>query len=449
MGVLTACLFSICVFPLTVRAEAVPQAPRDTIEVTGQNDPAQDIPAIQDALDQADTGDTLLLRGVFDLSGCENGFTLNKNITVQGPVNPTRNPAAATQIRNCGPAFVIATSEAEAGTLTIQNLWFREQTALSVLINNSQGPINILSNLFTENTPATAPSDWGIRFAVGSANLISATVEGLVTIEENVVDWSDSAGNDTFEGDDNGFAFAATNLSLTIRNNVINTLGEGIEIEGAFGADTHYLVEGNSLQTLVPPSPLGQVDSPPGSAGEGALGGHPAVIKLHANEGTFSILDNTVDLSGLSTGVCIMATSRNPDALTGKSVNRVDGNNCQMDNQLTGILGGWGSQPPFFNAASMNGTVVTNNLFSGTAQFGIALIDRSLTSVSGPVINSGRSNHFRNNDFSALTAARADIAFDQETYDNFFQSSAADTVINRGSNHILTEYMYMPIAQKN
>lgn len=419
------------------------QASNEAILVSGQNDPVLDIPALQQAFEQAAPGDVVELQGTFDLTGCQGGLVVDKGITIRGTVDPNATPDASAQLINCGPALRVAITSTTAATLTVQQLWFREQTAVSILITGSTSSILIADNRFTDNAPAVSPIGWGLRFAVASSNLLSGTVAGLVTLEDNVVDWGGAPANATFEGDDNGFAFAATDLDIIIRNNEINTLGEGIEIEGGFGADAHYLVEGNRLTTLVPPSPLGLVDSPANSLGEGSLGGHPAVIKLQANEGTFEIRNNVVSMSGEGGGVCMMATSLNPAALAGESVNVIDGNRCEMTGQLAGILGGWGAQAPFFTDASMHGTVVSRNVFTGSADFGIALVDRDLTAFSGLVINSGHANLFDSNDFSEITTAVADVAFDQETYGNRMMARPTDTIASRGSNFVAEQYRYL------
>lgn len=422
---------------------------RNTIFV-GQNDPNVDYTLLEEALAQAEAGDTLHLEGRFDLSGCPSdpvptGLQITKNITISGMSDPNADPSSATQIHGCGPAFIVNNADEAEGALTIQNLWFRDQVALSIEFQNSVNPVTIRGNRFTDNIPLTAGAN-GLRFAVGAAAIGSFELRNLITVEDNHVDFSTYPQNDSFVGDDNGFAFAATDASLIIRNNNINTLGEGIEIEGNFGQDNTYLVEGNVVQTLVPPSLAGTSSGPPGSVAEAKEGGHPAAVKLHANEGTYIVRNNDITLTGLPNGVCMMATTLNSKALAGQELLFIENNRCDMDGQLAAILGAWGQTAPFFTAASLSGAVVSGNTISGSGTVGIGMISRTLVSeVVGSAVNTGHNNRFQNNDFSMFNATIADIGLDPQTYDNFVIGRPGDNIIDLGHNQLFDQFNLLPL----
>ncbi len=219
---------------------------------------------------------------------------------------------------------------------------------------------------------------------------------------------------------------------VNIRNNFINTLGEGIEIEGNLGQDNTYLVEDNVIQTLVPPSPTGESSGPPGSVAEGKEGGHPALIKLHANEGTFIVRNNRASMTGLPYGVCIMATTLNNQALVGEQVLFIMHNECQMTGQLTALLGAWGQTAPFFTGAALSGALVAHNIVSGTGTVGIGMISRTSATSIDSMVNNGHDNHFLLNDFSEFTATNANIGFDPQTHDNLVTTRSAEDIVDLG-----------------
>lgn len=426
--------------------DVAPSPDTPEVTVTGHNDPDLDYDALSAALASTQPGDTLNLEGIFNLSKCGDPLTLDKNITVSGTSDPNDDPATAAQLYGCGPAFIVNNPNSAAGALTIQNIYFRNQAILSIEFRQSVNPVNILNNRFTGVVPADL-NGTNARFAVGVAAIGPFNVEGSFLIEGNLIDWSDYPHNDTFYGDDNGFAFAAADVSVIIRNNSITTLGEAVEIEGNFGQDNTYLVEGNIIHTTVPPSTPGTSSGPPGSVAEGKEGGHPAVIKPIANEGTFIVRNNDVTLSGLPNGVCIMATTLNDKALAGQLVNVIENNKCHLDGQLTALLGAWGQTHPFFDAASLSGAMVSGNIISGNGSVGIAMVSRTLVSENvGSIVNTGHSNIFMDNDFSNFTAENADIGLDPQTYDNYIMARPNDNVVDLGQNFVLNQMHLMPLV---
>lgn len=439
-------LLLLMLTPNQAFAQAAPDDANGDVVIVGQNDPNLDFQTIQDALDQAEDGDTITLDGVFDLSGCGGALLLKKNITITGTSNPNDEPSNASQVHGCGPAFIVNITTTVESALTVQNIHFRDQEAMSIQFQNSVNPVNILNNRFTGNIPLTLPGGAMGRFAVGVAGIGPFAISNLVTVEDNYIDWSDYPHNDLFVGDDNGFAFAAGNMSVIIRNNFINSLGEAIEVEGNFGQENTYLVEGNVVQTLVPPSPSGESNGSPGSVAEGVQGGHPAAVKVHANEGTFIVRDNEISLTGLSFGVCMMATTLNATALAGEQVNIIENNSCSMTGQLAAILGAWGQSSPFYEAASLSGTFVAGNVISGAGAVGIAMINRTAAPLQGTVVNDGHNNHFRLNNFSGFTATNADIGFDSQTTNNVVSVWLTDNIIDLGDNNrILDKLVMMPL----
>ncbi|MDX1414264.1 MAG: hypothetical protein R3293_08730 [Candidatus Promineifilaceae bacterium] len=415
------------------------------IDVEGQNDPEVDYAALEAALMAAQSGDTINLSGIFNLSQCDSALILDKNITITGPTNPNDDPSTAAQLYGCGPALAINDPTPAAGALTIQQIYFRNQDSLAILFEQSVNEVNILGNRFTGTVPSETGGADG-RFAVGAAGLNDFNIGGTIVVEDNVVDFSDYPHNDIFVGDDNGFAFAAASASIVVRNNSITTLGEAVEIEGDFGQENTYLVEGNVIHTAVPPSPAGESSGSPGSVAEGKEGGHPAVIKIIASEGTFIIRNNDVTLTGLPNGVCIMATTLNDRALAGEVVNLIENNTCHLNGQLTALLGAWGQTAPFFEAASLSGTEVSGNVVTGNGTVGIAMVNRTLVSdVIGSVVNTGHNNIFRDNNFSDFNAENADIGLDSATYDNTVIARPGDLVIDLGQNSVLNQLQLLPV----
>ena len=421
-----------------------PLASQTTITVTGQNNAAEDYGALQQALAQAASGDTLQLAGVFDLTGCAQGLLVTKNITITGAGDPNATPETATRIHGCGPAFAIAIPAPAPGALTFQNLYFHAQQPLSIQFQDSANPVNILNNRFTGNIPLNQGGVFA-RFAVGAAAIGGVAITGTITVENNHVDWSDAPDNAAFAGDDNGFAFAAANVSLVIRNNHITTLGEGIEIEGNHGQDNTYLVAGNVVNTQAAPSPAGTASGPVGSVGEALQGGHPAAIKVHANEGVFVVRDNAVTLTGSPSGVCYMATTRHDRAVAGAVVHLFQGNRCSLSGHLAGLLGAWGETVPFFRRASLSGALVTGNSFTGAGALGIALIDRTGAPLLSDVTNVGHNNLILFNSFAGLAATRAHIAFDSRTQNNEIAAWPDDQIADLGDNLLRGGLAFLPL----
>ncbi len=446
---------SLILSPVQVNAGDLPLPissgqPDQSVPVTtvvGQNDPLTDYDLLNDALQAAAPDDTVTLEGTFDLSQCPTPITLDKKLTLTAAADPNADPAQAAQLVGCGPVFNIDLNVSGDASLVIEKLWFRDQIGQSIMIERSLSPLEILNNRFTGVVPLSI-SGSSIRFAVIAAPVGPKSVESTIALQENTIDWSGVPQNDTFVGDDNGFALAGTDASLIIQDNTVITLGEGIEIEGNTGQDNVYLVQGNDVQTMVVPSASGESEGVPGSVAEGKAGGHPAAVKLHSNEGSFTISQNMISLSGLSNGVCIMATTRNDQALNGDRVNIIEENQCMMTGQLAGILGAWGRTEILFPAASLSGALVTDNQFSGSGALGIAMIDRSAVAGGvGAVTNDGHDNVFTKNDFSGFVADTADIGFDSQTVDNTVYPNRGDEVIDLGANQIVY-LQYLPVIFK-
>ncbi len=109
------------------------------VSVVGKNDPEQDYETLKRALEEAEPGDTLNLEGVFDITRCGDPLIVDKNLTISGPSDPNEAPSEAVQIKGCGPAFKVQMTDESEGSLTIQNLYFRDQSRLSIQLANS-GP---------------------------------------------------------------------------------------------------------------------------------------------------------------------------------------------------------------------------------------------------------------------------------------------------------------------
>src|SRR5690606_8591301 len=104
----------------------------------------------------------------------------------------------------------------------------------------------------------------------------------------------------------------------------------------------------------------------------------------------------------------------------------------------------WGESQPFFDAASLSGTLVSGNVISGTGATGIAMVSRTEAPLLSSVVNDGHGNKFLFNDFSNFTATKADIGFDPQTSNNLVVAWPEDQIIDLGQNQILTQRILLP-----
>ena len=90
--------------------------------------------------------------------------------------------------------------------------------------------------------------------------------------------------------------------------------------------------------------------------------------------------------------------------------------------------------PPFY----LQNAVVKNNVFEGTARFGVAFLDWIYTGpgsgeLDNDLVNQGNRNVFYGNDMSRLRASDAALVFWDETHDDCFSGgTGVGAVIDNG-----------------
>ena len=402
------------------------------ILVVGQNDPRKDPQAVRAAVNLGverggDRG-RVVLEGVFDFGDCASCIEINGPVLIEGTSDPSGPApiASATTISSSARApFVIADDSDGTGTIRIERLWFDRSDLIAIEVERLAGGLELENNRFTGITGASG--DRGtLRFAVGGASpgLREGSLRGWFRAVDNHIDTRDVS----FKiGDDNGFAFAKCEFDrIEIRDNRIYTRGEGVEVEGCSNAAAVIEVVGNELITDAAISNLAPLTKSPGLVG---IGGHPAVLKVIGSEASqVLIADNDVTLSGWHTAICIM-----PGLTNRAGTMQIRNNYCQMSGQFAALLAGWAGTPGFFPPFYLQNSVVENNVFEGTAQYGVAFADFAfLPARVADEVNRGNNNLFQGNSFLGLETSQAALYFGPRTRENVFIGDPNGRVIDRG-----------------
>jgi hypothetical protein len=197
---LSKVLIGIGVF-LLAQAMSMGLAESTQTVVTGTNDPANDVKAVQDAVDK---GGEILLKGTFHFGDKGSGI-IKRDVKILGEKSSEGIPA--TKIRGgfrtlLSPLPVQLPPETPGPRISIQNIHFDESNMSPIFIAYSSGA-NISGNKITNVRPLAASPQ--MNFSVGvivGTNMIQpaatrkyqpGAVTGSITIADNDLDMS----NDT------------------------------------------------------------------------------------------------------------------------------------------------------------------------------------------------------------------------------------------------------------
>jgi hypothetical protein len=417
------------------------------VKVHGTGVPAVDRRHIQQAIALGESsGECVLLLGRFNVGFCVWCISITGPVTVSGqadPTGPSPNPGQQTVIRATGGVGSVSVDEppdAPAGLVRIRNLWLRGNNLIGLTMRNFyRGTLEIDHNRVTDIAPRA-----GFRFGIGGGTSVtpgSEVLTGDLVVQNNYVDTTTGR---LVALDDNGIALeGATFSTINLLHNTAITNGESVEIEGSTGSD--YNVTGNVVSTTSHlNSRIAQLVD---TVGYPRLhGGHPAAVKLAGNDvARVTIENNNVTLRGGShTMVCIMQYLAGPSGPAGArqaGSTRISGNSCTMRRHIfAGILGGWAGSGRFFPPGPMDNATVTNNTLTGTASFGISMMDFTVpVDPASNLVNTSNGNLFARNDLSHFTPGVASLYLGPSTHDNTFIGNPHGPVIDHGTNnHIIT-----------
>jgi hypothetical protein len=424
------------------RAAATCHGP--SIKVHGTGVPAMDRRHIQEAITLGETsGQCVLLLGHFNVGFCVLCLKITGPVTLTGeadPTGPSPKPSRLTVIRATGGLGSLAVNEpptARAGLVRVSDLWLRGSTLIGLsIVNFYRGTLLIDHNRVTD-----VRERGRFRFGIGGSPDIfpgSNVLAGNYIVRDNYVD---TTGRPFLPGDDNGIALqGATFTTIDFSHNTVITKGESLEIEASTARTVR--IDGNTVVTR------SRVNSKfaliVNTVGYPRLhGGHPAALKLAANDvADFSITNNDITVGGGSnTSICIMQYMIAPNL----SVHRhrttlISGNHCTMTRIFAGLLAGWAGELPFFAQGSLDNAVINRNTFSGTADFGITMMDFTVPAApANNLVNTSNGDAFTNNDLSAFTSIKggADLYFGPSTHDNTFIGELNGPVVNLGKHNVI------------
>lgn len=419
------------------------------IVVVGQDDPQVDPRAVQAALDQA----TLLpngrvqLQGAFDFSHCDNCVVVRGPVILEGTGDPSGpdepTPAEVTTIKADGsaaPLVVRMVQDYFDGTLVVRRLWFTSGVSLAIKLEQTRGVVELRNNRITGIEPIGPPEDQ-FRFGIGGAGIgpYSGKLVGELHAIGNYIDNRDVPFS---RGDDNGISIAASTFSVVeYRDNRLYTDGESIEIEGLANPDGTIEVVGNDVINAAAVSSLADLTEIVGLP-TGVSGGHPAALKVIGVQAqSVRIEGNTIAVSGYPSAVCIMVGQ---DAFRPLEDGRFEirGNRCTMDGQFAALQAGWAGTVPFFPPFYLDRAIVEDNVFTGTARFGIPFLDWNYIGPGGgalpnDLVNRGHANVFRRNDLTSFQATENGLVFWDNTVDNAFVGDTGGSVIDRGRDNVI------------
>jgi hypothetical protein len=166
-------------------------------------------------------------------------------------------------------------------------------------------------------------------------------------------------------------------------------------------------------------------------------GGHPAALKLAGNDfADFTIVNNDITASGgSSTTVCIMQYMADASVHMTRA-SHIVGNQCHMRGIFAGILGGWAGELPFFAQGTLDNAEVRGNTFTGTAAFGITMMDFVVPRApANDLVNTSHGDTITENDFRRFRPSVASLYLGASTHDNAFVGDPHGPVINLGHNN--------------
>jgi hypothetical protein len=410
------------------------------VEVHATGTPRVDRRNIQHGIDVGEvTGRCVVLVGQFDVGVCVFCLEITGPVTLSGrgdPTVPNPNPRDVTVVQARGGVGLLKVNEpadAPAGLVRVNNIWWRGSTLIGLTMQNfHRGTLQFDHNRVTDVRERAR-----FRFGIGGSTQIlpgSEVLTGDLIVRDNYVD---TTTNPFIPGDDNGIAMQGVAFDrIDISGNTAITNGESLEIEASTGSSV--TIEGNLVSTTR------RIDSifakVVDTVGFPRLhGGHPSALKMAGNDyEEFTIADNAVTVGGgSSTAVCIMQYMADPSQSAHASrTTRIVGNECRMDRIFAGVLGGWAGELPFFPQGTLDDAMVQGNLFTGSAAFGITMMDFVVRAApANDLVNTSHGNQISDNDFTQFAPSRASIYFGASTHDNSFVGDPHGPVINLGHNN--------------
>lgn len=414
--------------------------PQPAITVEATRRPRVNQERIQAAIDAGQaSGRCVVLRGQFDVGVCVFCIQVTGPVTILGqgdPTGPLPNPRAQTVVRATGGVGILGVNQppdGPAGLVRISGIWWRGGTLAGLGIQNFyRGTLQFDHNRVTDVRERAR-----FRFGIaGSSQILpgSDVLTGDLIVRDNYVDMTT---NPFIRGDDNAIALqGATFNTIDFSRNVAISNGESIEIE--FSTGSNYNISDNVISsTRRLDSALANVVNTVGYPD--LHGGHPSAIKMAGNDvANMTIRNNHLTVGGgSSTMVCILQYMADSSASVHDTRStEVSGNRCAMDGIFAGLLGGWAGERPFFPQGTLDDAVVRNNTFTGTAAFGMTMMD--FTVPRAPVndlINTSHGNNITANDFTGFTPSVASLYLGVSTHDNRFEGNPHGPVINLGTNN--------------
>ena len=309
---------------------------------------------------------------------------------------------------------------------------------MAILMEQTRGVVELKNNRITGIEPI-GPPDNQFRFGIGGAAL--GPLSGKLVGELHAIgNYIDSRSVPFMQGDDNGIAMAAASFSfLEYRDNRLYTDGESVEIEGLDNPDAIIEVVGNDIINDGAVSSLADLTEIVGLT-TGVSGGHPAALKvIGVRAKSVLIEDNTIAVSGYPSAVCLMAGADAFQPLEDISF-EIRRNHCTMDGQFAALQAGWAGLLPFYPPFYLRNAIVEDNVFTGTARFGIPFLDWTYIgpgagALPNDVTNRGRTNVFRNNDLTGFAATENGLVFWNSTFDNLFVGATGGSVVDQGTNN--------------
>jgi hypothetical protein len=409
--VLTILSLSACqplVAPEATMDTEMPRAEGAVIEVIPTGDPALDVANVQEAIDRAADGDTVLLKaGVFDFGDWQTnepytGFVvINKGITLTGDgFNEDGTPKTVIQGGNFphkgywdrGEYGVVNFGgNAKGGVL--ENVWLREPHFSGVFITGFNGEYHediTVRNIWVTDISPEIP-DWAQNAAVGRAIDMGATVPdwdvrgpmGTVTIENNVISDANSFLDRTFldpntnepyylgpEGEALTFGTQGAHAiglwmnmaaNFVVRGNTIESQNEGIVLEYVSGSGD-ILVEDNDI--VVGMSSFG----PDLQRGIRITTCDPEEFP-YASERTVVVENNRIQVigSGSESATTQGMLLSNDNGLDGFAATyTVTGNEIDIQDGDAAIV--LGSMNP---VATLRNAQIVDNVIGGTSEYGI------------------------------------------------------------------------------
>jgi len=413
-----------------------------TVRVQATGIPVQDRSDLQLAVDtaQAEHGCALLI-GHFNLGKCLLCVRITAPVTVSGLVDPNQDPNSSnnTVVSTTGGegSFLVnEPSTAPAGTIEFTDIWISRVTTFGFLMANVyNGNVKFLDNRVTNIRGGVFRVGIGGSGEIPIVAPLQRSMTGQFIAEGNYI--NTLAVPFPTGGDDNGIAFQGTRFTtMNFLNNTVITRGESLEIEKSVG-QTYRIIGNTVVSRYRRNSPFAEAVV---TVGYPRLhGGHPAALKLAGNDvANFYILDNNITAGGGSnTLICIMQFM-SETSIHRHRFNVISGNHCTTKGIFADLLGGWSGERPYFPQGTLDDAVVTDNTFSGTADFGITMMDfRVPAAPSNNLVNTSHGDLLACNNLSDFTAIKggANLYFGPSTYDNTFIGNPHGPVVNLGTNN--------------